>query len=227
MREFFRFPHTPHLLWLGKSLPRDDKVMTPDEAQRFLSGEVIVEEKIDGANVGISVDEDLTIRVQNRGQYLSPAHPAGQFRTLFAWLQPRHDRIVDSLFPNLMLFGEWCYAVHSVRYLGLPDWFLAFDVYDREKGAFWSVERRNELAAALDIATVPLLHRGTASVQELLGLMTRSRFTQGPADGIYLRREEQDWLAGRAKLVRQDFIQNIDQHWSRRALERNALQRRS
>ncbi|MGV3590570.1 MAG: DNA ligase, partial [Gammaproteobacteria bacterium] len=29
MDEFFRFPHTPHIAWLGAGMPRDDKVLAP------------------------------------------------------------------------------------------------------------------------------------------------------------------------------------------------------
>jgi hypothetical protein len=44
MTDFFRFPHTPHLAWLGPGVPRDDKVLAPAEAQALLAGEVVVEE---------------------------------------------------------------------------------------------------------------------------------------------------------------------------------------
>ncbi len=53
---FYRFPHTPHLAWLGSGPVRDDKVFTPQEANDFLSDGVSVEEKIDGANIGFSLD---------------------------------------------------------------------------------------------------------------------------------------------------------------------------
>ena len=56
MSEFFRFPHTPHVAWLGHGLPRDDKVMSALEAEAFLAHPVVVEEKVDGANLGFSVD---------------------------------------------------------------------------------------------------------------------------------------------------------------------------
>lgn len=52
MSEFFRFPHTPHLAWLGKGESRDDKVLSQAEAKAFLAGPVLLEEKVDGANLG-------------------------------------------------------------------------------------------------------------------------------------------------------------------------------
>ena len=50
--DFFRFPHTPHLAWLGRDIPRDDKVLAPSEAKALLSDDVTVEEKLDAANNG-------------------------------------------------------------------------------------------------------------------------------------------------------------------------------
>ena len=38
MTDFFRFPHTPHIAWLGQGTPRDDKVLSPDEVVLLLSG---------------------------------------------------------------------------------------------------------------------------------------------------------------------------------------------
>ena len=62
--DYFRFPHTPHLVWLGEGTPRDDKVFTPAKAEAFLSRPVIIEEKVDGANLGISFDDSGALRVQ-------------------------------------------------------------------------------------------------------------------------------------------------------------------
>lgn len=54
-----------------------------------------------------------------------------------------------------MLFGEWCYAKHSIHYTRLPDWLIAFDVYDLAAHRFWSVPRLDVFVGALDLAAVP------------------------------------------------------------------------
>lgn len=223
MTEFFRFPHTPHLAWLGAGRPRDDKVLTPQEAKELLAGDVIVEEKVDGANLGFSVDEYGTVRGQNRGAYLDLDAPQGQWKPLKRWLLSRRGALARALEPNLLLFGEWCYAVHSVRYTRLPDWFLAFDVYDRQLGAFWSADRRTELAKELDILTVPEMGRGHYDVAGLKAFLGKSQVTDGPAEGLYVRREVGGVLTARAKLVRAEFAQAIDEHWSKRRLEENQV----
>lgn len=223
MTAFFRFPHTPHIAWLSPGKPRDDKVLGPEEARELLSHDVVVEEKVDGANLGFSIDEEGALRAQNRGAYLPLDSPQGQWKPLKRWLGPRSDDLAEALFPDLMLFGEWCYAVHSVRYTRLPDWFLVFDVYDRARGEFWSAARRDALASRLGLAVVPRLGAGRLDLAGLRALLGHSRLTEGPAEGLYVRRDTPDVLLARAKLVRAAFVQAIDEHWSKRAIEPNAL----
>ncbi len=223
MSEFFRFPHTPHLAWLGPGKPRDDKVLDAEDVRELLSGEVLVEEKVDGANLGFSLDPHGGLRAQNRGHYIVLEAPEGQWKPLKRWLSTRRHLLAEVLTPELMLFGEWCYAVHSIRYTALPDWFLAFDVYDRSKAEFWSVERRDVLALRLEMATVPSLGGGRFDVAGLCRQLDKSALTDGPAEGLYIRREADGRLLSRAKLVRAEFTQAIDEHWSKRGLQANQL----
>ena len=65
--DFFKFPSTPHLITMPGVDIRDDKVLTPAECEEFLGHELTIEEKVDGANLGISFDSDAGIRAQNRG----------------------------------------------------------------------------------------------------------------------------------------------------------------
>ncbi|ACS87447.1 RNA ligase family protein [Musicola paradisiaca] len=224
MSEFFRFPHTPHLTWLGDGSPRDDKVLSPNQVKSLLTGEVVVEEKLDGANVGLSLAPDGCLRVQNRGQYLVAPH-TGQFARMPAWLAQHSEPLCSKLTPDLILFGEWCAARHSLDYVDLPDWFLIFDVYDRTAGRFWSSSRRNVLAASMGLATVPQILNGNTTVNELSHLVatTLSKYRQGVLEGVVVRRESLEWCEARAKLVRSDFTQIIDTHWRKRALQWNRL----
>lgn len=228
MDDVFRFPHTPHVAWLARGEPRDDKVLSPQEVTDLLSADMVVEEKLDGANVGFSLSPDGELRAQNRGQYLHAPH-AGQFARLPDWLALHGNKLGVELTlhkqSNLMLFGEWCAARHSLEYDHLPDWFLLFDVYDRTQGRFWSASRRNVLAATLGLATVPQLRRGKCTLQQLKDLLNcqHSQFRQGTLEGVVIRRESADWCEARAKLVRPDFTQTIAEHWSRRRIEWNRV----
>ena len=224
MSEFFRFPHTPHIAWLAPGSPRDDKVLSQEEAEKLLAGEVVIEEKLDGANLGFSIGPDGNLRAQNRGQYLQPPF-AGQFAQLGKWMDAHQDRLFDVLTESLMVFGEWCAARHSLAYDQLPDWWLMFDVYDCEVQRFWSTSRRNELAAVLGVAVVPCLYRGCVTLTQLTkGTFDEvSRYRQGDAEGMIVRRENAMWLQQRAKLVRPNFTQAITKHWRNRVKEWNRI----
>lgn len=226
MSDFFRFPSTPHLAWLGDTNAlRDDKLLSPEQANALLSGRVVVEEKLDGANLGLSLDADGNLRAQNRGQYLAEPH-AGQFSRLPAWLGQHGQALRDVLSPGLILFGEWCAARHSLGYTALPDWFLTFDVYDKANGTFWGAEQRNSLAAEAGLTVVPRVFEGHTSLSDLLRLVseTPSRYRTGqPLEGVVVRRETALICEARAKLVRADFTQAIDEHWRSRAIECNSV----
>ncbi|UYK81417.1 RNA ligase family protein [Xanthomonas sacchari] len=224
--DFFRFPHTPHIVWLGDAVARDDKVLPPGEIAALLSGPAKVEEKIDGANLGFSVGPDGQLRAQNRGQYLAEPY-TGQFQRLSEWIALHSVGLVNALDDSLIAFGEWCAARHSLDYPALPDWWLLFDVYDRRKGRFWSTRRRDELASVLGLATVPGIVTGPQTVAALIDGVVhwKSRYRNGGLEGVVVRRETDDWLVTRGKLVRADFTQSIDSHWRSRKLEWNRVQR--
>ncbi|MBU6995324.1 MAG: RNA ligase family protein [Ferrovum myxofaciens] len=198
--------------------------MSPNEVTALLAGDVVVVEKLDGANVGLSLALDGSLRAQNRGQYLAEPH-AGQFARLPSWLAQHGEGLRAVLKPNLILFGEWCAARHSLGYATLPDWFLLFDVYDRSADRFWSSARRNALARSAGLVTVPQVLHGKATVPTLKKLVgdTASRYRAGALEGVVIRRESADWCEARAKLVCPDFTQAIDTHWRKRALEWNRI----
>jgi ATP-dependent RNA circularization protein (DNA/RNA ligase family) len=198
--------------------------MTEPEATAFLNGEITVEEKVDGANIGISIGTEGGIRVQNRGQYLGRPY-SGQFGGLNQWLASREDSLFDFLGEERILFGEWCEARHSLAYDRLPDWFLAFDVYEVVAGSFWSTRRRDTLPRELRLSFVPFIVVGRFTLTELTARVgkEKSRYREGPLEGLYLRQDHGDVLSARAKIVRPEFAQSIGEHWTRRRLERNSV----
>ncbi|MFH1117894.1 MAG: RNA ligase family protein [Pseudomonadota bacterium] len=219
---FFKFPSTPHLALLGGLEVRGDKVMSESERNSFLSEELVVEEKVDGANLGISFDAGGNMRAQNRGAYLS-LPGTGQWEKLTAWLTPKTEALFEILTDCYILFGEWCYARHTVSYDRLPDWFLGFDIYDGSTARFLSCTRRERIFDAIGISPVPRVDQGHFTLSELSGLLSQSRLSDKPAEGLYLRFDQGDRLVQRAKLVRPSFVQSVEQHWSRAGIKANRL----
>ncbi len=59
----------------------------------------------------------------------SASHP--QWKGLDTWVK-NNPGIWDVLTsPDLILFGEWCYARHSVPYSQLPNYLIVFDLFSK------------------------------------------------------------------------------------------------
>ena len=219
---FFKFPTTPHLALLGDVDIRGDKVMSEHERDAFLRHELVIEEKVDGANLGISFDSYGNIRAQNRGAYLS-LPGLGQWKKLSEWLSMNEDILFDHLIDRYILFGEWCYAQHSVFYDRLPDWFLGFDIYDKQVDHFLSTDKRDAFFREIGISKVPFIAHGHFTISDLKEFLSFSKLGDQQAEGLYLRFDQDNRLVQRTKLVRPDFIQSIEQHWSQSGIKKNRV----
>lgn len=224
---FCKFPRTEHLFDAGgKAVTRDD-LLVPD-LDFFLDGNkmIYVEEKVDGANVGFSLLPNGQILCQNRSHYVTASSQA-QFEKLPLWLDQYGEALKTILEPGRhILFGEWCYMVHSLQYTRLPGYFLAFDLYDKFTGTFASRKELHTLLRPTGIPVVPIIAKlSFDSKTSLLPLLeTQSRFRDGTVEGIYLRLDSEDGqVARRCKLVRPDFMSGMELHWSSQMLKKNAV----
>ena len=223
MNTLHKFPKTPHLLWLSPQPARDDKVMALTEAEEFLANPVVVEEKADGANLGLSFDKTGRFKAQNRGNFLD-GRLTGQWQGLRGWLARHEASLRHHLPANAILFGEWCYAQHSIGYTRLPDWFVGFDVFDTEGGRFWNTDRRDALLAEVGLTPIQRIAFGQFTLGKLRETLSESSsYYDGPLEGLYLRREDEEGLVSRAKIVRAEFVQGIGEHWSHGPLHANRI----
>lgn len=217
-----KFPSTPHFSISMIGDVRNDKLLEGSVQKEIFKNELIIEEKIDGANLGISFNSEADIILQNRGSILRPPY-LGQWKPLEKWLSLKKDMLFDTLGDRYILFGEWCYAMHSIHYTSLPDYFLAFDVYDKQLNKFISFAQRNELIRAIDIFSVPFIEKGFYSLGDLPNFIKKSLYSNSIAEGIYIRGSNPNETFFRAKIVRDDFTQNITQHWSSKNITKNIL----
>lgn len=231
---FVKYPRTPHLF--GSRGTDDDKHLGAKASAAFISDpSLIIEEKLDGTNVGIQFLEDGRLFLQCRGHEITEGmHP--QYDLFKQWAAVKRSLLETMLEDRYILFGEWLYAKHSVHYLALPHYFFEFDLYDKEDAVFLSLERRLALLDGTGVETVPVIHRGPLNETALDALIGESAFgavfehaPSGIADsrmeGLYLRTEAEGIVTGRAKKVRPEFVEKIKQsrHWQHRAVVPNEL----
>lgn len=232
---FMKFPKTQHLF--GSKLAKADKMLSEMGSRRALSQkgvDYVWESKLDGSNVGLSFSIDGALKAQNRGHVLAHGeHP--QYMVFRAWAGTFADQLRDVLGSRYLMFGEWCYAVHTIKYESLPHYFNEFDVYDMETEKFLSTEVRRGMLAGLVragiLAQVPVVwpkevkgygDSGKLTLEAARKLMNTSPplYGEGKSEGLYLKIECKGEVVGRYKLVREEFVQHVndDVHWRDKAI---------
>ncbi|MCW3783001.1 RNA ligase family protein [Defluviimonas salinarum] len=154
-----KYPRTPHLEG-SKLQPGDDAgdQVTLDELRgRHPGCRFISEEKLDGANTGISFGAGLEMRLQSRGHYLAGGAREGQFNLLKEWAVFHEAEIMERLEDRYTMYGEWCFARHTQFYDALPHYFHEFDIWDRQEGVFLSTDRRHALLEGSPVVSVPVV----------------------------------------------------------------------
>jgi hypothetical protein len=99
--EFVKYPRTPHLF--GSTGTPDDKHLDEAESNRFIADEsLIVEEKIDGTNVGIHFTTDGKMVLQCRGHLITEGmHP--QYDLFKQWAAVKRAALEERLESRFIL----------------------------------------------------------------------------------------------------------------------------
>lgn len=235
-----KYPRTPHLA--GSSLQRgddgSDRVTISQLRALHPDAELITEEKLDGANCGLSFGEDLSLLIQSRGHVLTGGAREAQFGPLKAWAASLESELVEILEDRYVMYGEWLFARHTLFYDRLPHLFFEFDLYDRREDRFLSTPARRDLLSGSRILSVPVLSEDWPKTdRELRGLIRpalyrsegwrdalaeaaeragidparalRETGSSDLAEGLYLKVERDGATIARYKLVRDGFVQTI------------------
>ena len=118
---------------------------------------VIVQEKLDGTNVGVArVDGFLYPLV--RAGYVADTSPFEQHWRFAQWVYSNQDRFLTVLRDGERLVGEWLMQAHGTRYQLKHEPFVAFDLMVGMARA-----RYDELIARMNsraFVTPTVIHRG-------------------------------------------------------------------
>ncbi len=237
MEQILKYPRTPHLE--GSREQAGDEDLTCVSFAELAGKYLVLEEKVDGANCGISFDADGKMFLQSRGHYLTGGYGERQFDLFKLWAGCFEERLRFLLSDRYILYGEWLYAKHTVFYDKLPHYFMEFDIFDRAEGKFFSTKKRREfLASAPFIRSVRVLSQGyyenTAEIAKWIGpslfisenreenfaaqckkggvrldLAQAQTDLSGIMEGIYIKVEDGDYVTGRLKYVRGSFLNTI------------------
>ena len=204
-----RYPRTPY--WPDSpTKARDGDTLSDPE--RFVGREVVVTEKLDGSN---------TLLHQGDVYARSVSAPAvakwlGMVRKHDAW------KVTE---PEVFLYGEEIYGVHSIEYDPVPEdrTFYAFALRFGH-GSFGSFREMAQFAKSRAIPVVPVLFEGTFdSVRQVRDFVSEAHRQPsalgGEREGVVLRLTAgfpaTDFSRNVCKSVRVGHVQS-DEHWSKR-----------
>lgn len=199
---------TPYLIGSGAST--GDVVIPETDRQAWFRGHVIVEEKLDGANVAVWLGEHDRLQVAGRGG-VDGMDRAGQLGRLRAWCAKRLPDLTALLAGELVAYGEWLWLEHSVPYDRLPDLLIFIDLWSPSHG-FLPVDERDRRSEAHGFVSPPRLFEGVLGSRERLdALFGRSAFGSADAEGLVLRRSPTQ----RCKILAPGFRRRSDEEWLR------------
>lgn len=237
-----KYPRTPHLE--GSRLGPGDEDLTQSPFSVILGRNIVIEEKIDGANSAVSFDADGNLLLQSRGHYLDGGYRERHYNLLKQWANINKDLFHEVLGCRYVMYGEWMYAKHTVFYDALPDYFMEFDIFDRQERVFLDTDRRRELTNRIGIiSSVPVLGRGVyRKSKDILSYIGDSNYItdNAPAvlrrlaerqgldverqlretdpsktmEGLYIKVEEGGNVVERYKFVRASFLQCVKESQS-------------
>lgn len=174
--QIVKYPRTRHIEGSRKQAGDEDlDFISFKEIKGFY---VVLEEKVDGANAGISFNEEGRLLLQSRGHFLDGGYGERQFNLLKVWANCHKTELYTILGSRYVMYGEWLYAKHTVFYDALTHYFMEFDIYDKEKKEFLSTKRRREMLQGYSFVTqVRVLFEGRLnSLEELTSWLGKSSF---------------------------------------------------
>lgn len=233
MSEIRKYPRTRHIE--GSRLQPGDHDLSAVPFRDLRDQPLVVEEKLDGANAGLSFSADGTLRLQSRGHFLTGGAREKHFALFKTWAQTHQRAFFERLSSRYVVYGEWLYAKHTIFYDALPHLFMEFDVLDLEADVFLSTPRRREILKGLPIVSVPVLHEGSlARLEALTSMVARSLYKStdwkrtlaeaaescdmslelvhqqtdlsDDAEGLYVKLERDGIVEGRFKWIRPSFL---------------------
>lgn len=215
-----KYPRTPHFPW-SPGGTKDDRHLTSIEG--FIGIDLVITEKMDGSNVCFTKDY-----MYARSHGGTPKHKS------FDLAKSLHSTIRHIISPDISIFGEWCYAVHSIQYT-LPNYFLMFGIRNDKTQQWFSWSDVEEYSKNLNLLTVPVLWKGTVnSKQELIDITTtlsndKSKYGN-EREGIVVRPADafsnDSFKHLVAKIVRKNHVSTTE-HWKFKKIEKQNMVKRT
>jgi hypothetical protein len=197
-----------------------DHMITPGQARiatekvRDKHDVVVVQEKLDGSNVGIA-KKGGRIYILTRAGYAALTSPYRQHHVFDEWVRSNMKRFDILLEEGERICGEWLYEAHGTRYFLPHEPFVAFDIFDKnnKRICFTDFEARVK-----GVFVMPYLISYGPAIPWQAALLELGKFgmhgAMDPVEGIVYRVERKGVVDFLCKLVREEkengrFLESI------------------
>lgn len=212
-----KYPRTFHLPNSPGNTSDDKKI---DSVESILNKKVVITEKLDGSNV--CLERDVCYARSHSGP---PTHESfDQFKAI-------HASIKHLIPENFQIYGEYCFALHSIYYGKLPNYLNIFAVKDEAKNIWLSWEDVKLWADELKLPTVPeLLVNEFDNQKDILNTaeyLSKQKSLYGEIrEGIVIRLynsfDDVDFSKSVMKWVRENHVTS-NTHWKNQKIIKNKL----
>ena len=132
---------------------------------------IIIQEKLDGGNVGVAKKDGVIIPIGRSG-YEANTSPYKQYHIFHKWVIAHYDRFDKILEEGERICGEWLYQVCTLKYHLPHEPFVAFDLFLDKETRMTYIDFIKRVSKS-DIVTPYLVHIGqpisTDKAMKLLG----------------------------------------------------------
>lgn len=214
MSKYNRTLHLPY----SPGGTNDDK--RAKNVESLVRQRIIITEKMDGSNVCLM-----------RSGCYSRSHAGPPTHGSFSGFKALHAAVGFSIEPELQIFGEWCFALHSIAYSNLPAYFLTFAIRNQDQDAWLPWNEVEAKSQTIGVPTVPVLFDGIVfSEKELQNqverLVAQPSSCGGEREGVVVRLysgfPNSAFSASVMKWVRKNHVQT-DEHWKNQTIVKNGL----
>lgn len=206
MTKKVKYPRTYHLPD-SPGVSSDDKIISSFD--KLVGKEIVVTLKMDGENTTIYND---AVHARSLD---SAAHPS---RT---WIRQFQGQIGHSIPEGTRICGENLFAKHSIHYLELPSYFMAFSVWTDAK--CWSWDETEIFCQERGIEMVPVIYRGVFDLKKIYEAFEPYKSQH---EGFVVRLTEaftlDDFSTSCAKWVRKGHV-GTSSHWMHQEVVKNKL----
>lgn len=159
-------------------------------AEGFKEGEeIVISEKIDGANASILVSDSIVV-ARSRRNILDPMNNLQGF---YEYVQNLNfDLIKNTLGEDNILFGEWL-VTHTVKYPSTKlKNFYVFDIKSLSSNTYLPWKETKRIAKILGLPTVPIFYEGPfKDWDHVYSFVGKTEMDADPAgEGIVIKSQE-------------------------------------